>query len=379
MNMKSLPEIYSIAAIAALLCLARPLDTHGATVNVSVENDFFSPSSVSVNVNDTVLWTWPSGSDEHNVTSDSSTQAWTASPTENGPVTFSHTFTTAGSFPYECTIHADCCGMVGSVTVAAAPNVPPTVTITNPAAGAVFRAPANVTIHATTSDSDATVTNVQFLIGSTVLTNVTSAPFNASTNNLAAGDYTLSAVAADNVGEKNTNSVSIIVDAPPAVAITNPGGGTVLSAPANVTIQASVSSPGGTVTSVQFLVGSTVVSNRTASPYAAITNNLAAGTYTLAAIATDNLGVATTNSLTISVVTPVPATLGTLQHSAGAFQFSYTANAGLRYVVQATTNLTAPVWVSLSTNQAAGSPMIFEDDQATNNPEFYRVERLPNP
>ncbi len=54
--------------------------------------------------------------------------------------------------------------MKGTIIVAAA-NVPPTVTITNPASGTVFAAPASVTIQASASDSDGTVTNVQFLVG----------------------------------------------------------------------------------------------------------------------------------------------------------------------------------------------------------------------
>jgi len=366
------------AAVAASFSVASPLALQGATVTVSVENDFFSPSSANINVNDTVLWSWPSGSFEHNVTSESSKAAWTPSATQNGPVTFSHQFTSAGTFPYECTIHAACCGMVGSVTVAAA-NVPPTVTISSPASGTAYRAPATVAIQATTSDSDATVTSVQFLLGTTVLSTATSSPFAATASNLAAGNYTLSAVATDSVGAKNTNSVNIIVDAPPAVTITSPANGSVLSAPANVTIQATASSAGGTVTNVQFLVGSTVVSNRTAAPFAATASNLTTGGYTLAAIASDNVGVQTTNSVAISVVTPVPTTLSALQRSPGRFQFSYGANAGLSYVVQKTTNLTSAIWIPIATNQAAGNPAIFVDSQATNSPGFYRVGRLPNP
>src|SRR5579884_2335454 len=46
-------------------------------------------------------------------------------------------------------------------------DVPPTVAITSPTNGASFTAPANVTITATASDSDGTVTNVSFFDGNT--------------------------------------------------------------------------------------------------------------------------------------------------------------------------------------------------------------------
>jgi plastocyanin/uncharacterized protein (DUF2141 family) len=258
-------------------------------------------------------------------------------------------------------------------------DAPPFVTITNPAAGAVFIAPANVTVQASASDSDGTVTNVQFLIGTTVLTNQTTAPFSVVTNNLAAGSYTLSAIASDNLGTTTTNSVNIIVDTPPSVTITNPAADVVLSAPANVTVQASVADTDGSVTNVQFLIGSTVLTNQTAAPFSAVTNNLPAGSYTFSAIASDDNGVKATNAVTVSVVTPLPLVISAPQFSSASFQFSYAANVGLSYIVQRSTNLVAPNWIPIFTNTAAGSPVIFADNLATNNPAFYRVGQLPNP
>ena len=133
--------------------------------------------------------------------------------------------------------------------------------------------------------------------------------FSAVTNNLAAGSYTLSAIASDNSGAKATNSVSIVVDTPPSVTITNPASGTVFAAPANVTIQASASDTDGTVTNVQFRVGTNVVANKATAPFFGVTNNLAAGGYTLFAIASDNSGATATNQVAISVVTPVSVLL----------------------------------------------------------------------
>lgn len=393
---QSFKNHFNTVLAASSLVLGLPLFVHGATVNISVGNDFFSPATSPANVGDTVVWTWTSGSSDHNVVSESSTTpssnhqtlVWLfpnsggttsnqGSIIENSPFTFTNKFTTAGTFPYECTVHASI-GMVGTLNVTA-PTVPPVISITSPATGTVFRFPASVAIQTSVSDSDSTVSNVQFLAGTTVLANVTTAPFTTATN-LAAGSYTLSAIATDALGEKATNSVSIIVDTPPVVAITNLASGLVLSAPANVAIKASASDAGGSVTNVQFLVGTTVLANQTTAPFAAVTNNLAAGSYTLSAIAADARGVTTTNAVAISVVTPLPLTVGgILQPSPTGFQFTYPANIGLTYIIQRATDLSVSNWVSLATNTATINPSVFTDNSATNGGAFYRVERTANP
>jgi plastocyanin len=83
--------------------------TPPATANVTVRDNFFDPSSVIVAVGGTVTWTC-AGAVAHNVTLPS---AAGTSPTQSSG-TFSHTFTTAGSVTYQCTIHS---GMQATVVV----------------------------------------------------------------------------------------------------------------------------------------------------------------------------------------------------------------------------------------------------------------------
>ena len=85
--------------------------------------------------------------------------------------------------------------------------VPPTVSLTGPASGTSFAAPANLALAATAADLDGTVTNVAFYQGTTLLGNATSAPFTFTTANLFAGSYALTAVATDNNGLSATSSV----------------------------------------------------------------------------------------------------------------------------------------------------------------------------
>ncbi len=86
------------------------------------------------------------------------------------------------------------------------PNVPPTVTITNPLNGATFFFPATVTIEAEAADSDGTVTQVEFFDGATSLGVDVTSPFSVSAN-LSVSNHPLTAVATDNSGASVTSSV----------------------------------------------------------------------------------------------------------------------------------------------------------------------------
>jgi plastocyanin len=263
------------------------LSGRAATTNVSVVSYTYVPVAVTINANDTVQWTW--NGPNHSSTSD--TGLWD-SGIHSTPFSFPLTFTSAGTFPYHCTLHAGApFNMKGSVTVLAVANVPPSVSITAPTDGATFAAPWTGAIQATASDSDGTVSKVDFFADVTLL-------------------------------------------------------GTVNNPPAN---------PSFTVT------------------------NLAAGNYALKAVATDNGGAATTSaSVAISVVTPVPIVVSSPQRlSASAFQFNYSANPGLSYVVLRSAAL--PGFAPIRTNTAAGSTVSFLDNSATGPVNFYRVRLAPNP
>ena len=280
--MKAIKNIFqfSILSLGAVLC-GHSLSTLGATTNVTAGDFFFSPKNVTVNVGDTVVWA-NLPSDDH--TSTSAAGLWNGSSAN-----FSVTFTSAevGTNNYFCIPHQSL-GMIGSVIVKAAPSVPPVVSITSPVAGAVF------------------------------------------------------------------------------------------SAPASLAVQASASVSSGTVTNVQFLVGSTVLTNRAAAPFAALTGSLAAGAYNLSAIATASSGLKATNLVAISVVAPSPVVMGTPAFSSpGNFHFSYSANIGLTYVVQVSTNLSN--WNSLATNTATANPATFTTAESNGSGAFYRVELMPNP
>ena len=92
-----------------------PTDTgnSGGNATVTVSDNVFTPSTVSVPVNNTVTWQWTSATVEHNVTF----QGVPPSPDQIDG-SFARTFTAAGTFPYVCTFHA-AQGMTGTITVTA--------------------------------------------------------------------------------------------------------------------------------------------------------------------------------------------------------------------------------------------------------------------
>ncbi|GAA3938403.1 T9SS type A sorting domain-containing protein [Chitinophaga oryziterrae] len=91
-------------------------------------------------------------------------------------------------------------------------NVSPVVSISSPAGGASFTAPASVTITAAASDADGSVAKVDFYNGSTKLGTATASPYSYTWGSVAAGTYSLTAIATDNAGATTTSgAVSITV------------------------------------------------------------------------------------------------------------------------------------------------------------------------
>ncbi|NUR50348.1 MAG: cellulase family glycosylhydrolase [Hamadaea sp.] len=91
-------------------------------------------------------------------------------------------------------------------------NQGPSATLTSPTAGQTFAAPATVNFAATASDTDGSVARVDFLNGSTVIGSDTTSPYAYSWTNVAAGTYSVSARAVDNLGATTTTTpVSITV------------------------------------------------------------------------------------------------------------------------------------------------------------------------
>jgi len=98
-------------------------------------------------------------------------------------------------------------------------------------------------------------------------------------------------------------------NAPPSVSLTAPADGSTVTAPGIVTLTATAADSDGTVVRVDFLVNGAVAASRTSAPYTATLTNLAAGTYVVTAVATDDRGATATAASRTVIVTGVVATV----------------------------------------------------------------------
>ncbi len=82
----------------------------GGTPNsVSVRDNYFTPSTITVKAGSAVTWTW-AGKNDHSVTFNDGTTSTTQSTG-----VYTRTFSTAGTYSYHCAVHGT--SMSASVTV----------------------------------------------------------------------------------------------------------------------------------------------------------------------------------------------------------------------------------------------------------------------
>jgi hypothetical protein len=181
----------------------------------------------------------------------------------------------------------------------------------------------------------------------------------------------------------NFGTVNVTPNIPPTVTITYPTNNTVLTPPATFSFSADATDTDADgMSDVEFYVGNNAGTNLVddiyASPYTTTVTNLTAGTYTLIAIAYDNVGATATNQVTITVGVPLPIMLKSPRIAAGTFRFDVSGlTVGKTNIVEATTNLaSAASWVFLSTNVASASTMSFTNP-ATFSRRNYRLVQLP--
>lgn len=187
------------------------ISAFGATHTVNVgPGSAFSPSSITINVGDTV--NWPNVTSFHTVTgySPPSEPFCGGSPPPNGAC--SVTFQAAGTYNYRCVFHSFASGggfvgMIGVVNVIGAPAVPPVVSIANPPNNALFTAPATVTVGVSATDSDGTIANVMLLTNGITAATDTVAPFEFTLSNLGVGNYAVRARALDSQSLSSTSAV----------------------------------------------------------------------------------------------------------------------------------------------------------------------------
>ena len=184
-------------------------------------------------------------------------------------------------------------------------NSAPSVSLTSPASGATFTAPATVALAANASDTDGTVDKVEFFNGATKLGEDTTAPYTYDWTGVDVGSYTITARATDSLGAQTTSAPRTVTvnppapaNQPPAASITSPADGASFAWKPTIDIAATASDTDGTVTRVEFYRndGSTLMGSDTSAPYSYRWKNAPSGSHSLRVKAYDNGGAVTTSA-----------------------------------------------------------------------------------
>jgi hypothetical protein len=124
------------------------------------------------------------------------------------PISFYFTYQTppagennSSANPHSYTVGDNCTGITGT---------PPSVSITAPANNATYTEVTNITLTATATDTDGTISKVEFFNGATLIGTATASPYTVNWNNVSAGNYNITAKATDN-SNLSTTSTSILV------------------------------------------------------------------------------------------------------------------------------------------------------------------------
>jgi plastocyanin len=340
-----------------------PSAASAATVTVTVGNSCFcfSPATVTIHPGDTVRWTWSSSG--HSSTSGSPGSPngiWDSGIINQGAV-FTHTFNSVGSFPYYCTVHGGCCGMLGTVTVAnpmATPTPTPTPTATpaptaTPTPVVTTNAATNVASFSATLNGSlnprGTTTTVSFQYGLTTSygsttpaqtqTGNTSRPISANITGLMASRVYHFRIVAHNNGGTSFGSdrtfTTLSVTGPPVV-ITSPA---TFIASFSATLNGLLD-PHGLTTSVHFQYGTTTSYGLTTAPqshsgntYLGISANIssltASTTYHFRVVASNSAGTRMGSDKTFTTLTATGPPVVTTNSATNITTSSATLNGSL--------------------------------------------------
>ncbi len=182
-------------------------------------------------------------------------------------------------------------------------NNPPVVEITSPTSDSKLKSGIATTITANATDTDGTISQVEFFEDGKSLGVDNSTPYSIAYTPTD-GSHKITALATDNKSAQTTSSVINIVasnNIPPSISITAPK----IAHLGKVTIDATASDTDGTIKMVSFYVDSVLAGKDSIAPYN-FDWNTQLGNHKVFAIATDDKGEKTTsNKEVIEVVTNI--------------------------------------------------------------------------
>lgn len=255
------------------------------------------------------------------------------------------------------------------------PTIPPVIN-TNPVNQTVTAGqPASFSVSATGIPAP----TYQWQHAGTNLSGATSATLNiASTTTDDAGAYAVIVTTAAGSVTSSTATLTVIPNAPP---VFNPTSSTNINVGVNLVVASAAvdtNVPAQTLT-YSLLAGpsGSAVNSGNGNFTWRPTTAQADTTNAVSVVVTDNgtPNLSATNNFTVTVnPLPAPATSAP-SYAGGLFSVSVNGQIGPDYLLQATTNLTSPVWITVATtNSPATMPVLLTDPNAGTQPaQFYRI------
>ncbi len=186
-----------------------------------------------------------------------------------------------------------------TVSITVKDNSLPSVSISDPVNGTNAISPANFTVKAIATDSDGSISKVEFYEGSTLLKTLTGSPYIFDWNAVLKGNYILTAKAYDDLGAATTSAgitVTVNDNVAPTVHISSPANNSIGISPASLSIKVNATDSDGNISKVEFYEGTNLLGSKTSSPYTYNWNNITTGTYSITAKAYDNYNLSTTST-----------------------------------------------------------------------------------
>jgi hypothetical protein len=172
--------------------------------------------------------------------------------------------------------------------------------------------------------------------------------------------------------------VKNITNISPTVSVTSPTEGATFAAPADIAITADANDSDGSIAQVDFYGSGTLIGAANSAPYSVTWNDVAAGSYALTAVATDNLGATVASfPVNLTVLPAPPAAPTSLGASAGnaSVSLSWTGSSGATsYTVKRGLSISGPF-----TAIASGlTSTAYLDNAVSNGTTYYYVVTATN-
>lgn len=237
--------------------------------------------------------------------------------------------------------------------VVSPPNAAPTVSLQEPADGAVYIVPATVLFKATATDVDGEVRRVEFFANETKVGEDTASPFEFAWMEPAAGSYSITARATDDRGAVSTTQqlldITVRNNFAPVASISSPTNGTVLVVPDNVLVTATAADSDGQVVRVEFFADGELLGTDDSAPYQVTWLAPAVGEHALTVVATDERGAVSAGGAAVAVriiAPPVEPPTLTIQRAGASVTVSWPA-AFVGFTLQANPTVGPGGWVAV--------------------------------